>query len=145
MAVRSEPPQPPTTLDVPAVYATLRGGKANVPWLHTWLPETHAAPELFWQALYAFHIARQNAIKSRYRKAYDFYHDCVVVHLGAGKPALVFHESGLHRGGCSFDALHERCAALAGAWKRAGVLPGQVVCIVLPPCVELIVTVLVAF
>jgi hypothetical protein len=130
-------------LDLSAAYATLRGGKANGPWLRTWLPETHVVPEAFWEALYAFHFSRQNAVKSRYRKAYDFYHDCVIIHLGSGKPAFVLCESGLYEE-VSYDVLHERCAALAAAWRRAGVVSRQSVCVVLPVCVELVVTVLTA-
>src|SRR5689334_687249 len=80
------PPSAP--LDLPAIVATLRGGKATDAWVRSWLPDTCAAPPRFVEALYAYARSRRKGAKSRPGLAYDFYHDLVVANLEQRTPAL---------------------------------------------------------
>ena len=132
---------PSTLLDVQAIAATLRGGKATDKWVHSWLPDTCAAPEQFFDALYAYALSKRKGAKSRRGLVYDFYHDLVVANLDQRTPAL-FARDGAGYVPISYATLHERCTALAGAWKRLGCERGKSICVVLPVGVEHAVAVL---
>lgn len=82
-------------------------------------------------SLYALAGDRIGPQKSRPGEGYDLYHDIVAAHLGRHRRALVEHGRASDVE-LSFEALHRRCTALSAAWRRAGVGPGQAICVVLP-------------
>ena len=107
---------PVSALDLRAITETLRGGKANEAWLVSWLPSSHADPEGFSEAMFAFAAARRDsAFKSRVREGFDLYHDCVSAHQGRRRMALIGRD-GDGWVGVSYEELHGRCNALASAW-----------------------------
>lgn len=134
---------PPAPLDLPAIVATLRGGKATDAWVRSWLPDTCAAPERFVEALYAYAIGKRKGLKSRPGLTYNFYQDLVVANLEQRTPALFARDGGSYVP-ISYATLHERCTALAAAWKRMGCERGQSVCVLMPVGVEYVVAILTA-
>lgn len=132
-------------LDLTAITASLRGGRATEAWLATWLPSTWGAGEAFAAEARA-HLGRQRgaAFKSDGRTGHDPYHDAVAAHLGKRRVAVVSVEGGeVVRVG--YDELHARCNALATAWVEAGVEAGQGVAIVGPAGLDLAVACLTAW
>lgn len=135
------------SLDFARMRESIRAGKATPAWLASWLEPSYAEPEAFRTALYAFAASRrEDAIKSRPTVGFDFYHDCVLAHVGQRRRALVARENAASRelASYTFEALHLRCSALAAAWAREGVEPGTRVCVVLAPSVGFVVAVLTA-
>lgn len=123
---------PALGLDFTVVRESLRAGKATPAWLARWLPAAYEAPESFRAALYAYAASRrEDAIKSRPQVGFDFYHDCVLAHVGQRRRALALRE-GREQVALTFESLHVRCSALAAAWAREGVVPGTKVCVLLP-------------
>jgi hypothetical protein len=132
---------PPAPLDVQAIAATLRGGKASDKWVRSWLLDTCADPERFLEGLYAFALSKRKGLKSRRGLVYDFYHDLVVANLEQRTPAL-FVKDGAGYAPISYAALHERCTSLAAVWKRLGCERGKSICLVMPVGLEYAVAVL---
>jgi hypothetical protein len=131
-------------LDFRAIRESIRAGKASPRWLASWVPSTYAAPEAFKTALYAYAASRPDAsLRSSPSTGFDFYHDCVLAHGGRHRRAVVAKE-GRELGELSFDALHVRCSALAAAWSREGVEPGQTIAVVLPVGISFTVALLTA-
>ncbi len=137
------PPKPPARFDLHVVFETLRGAKATDAWVHEWVSQSYDAPAAFNEALYAYATGRRRGMKSRLGRGYELYNDCVLAHLGAGKTAFIACEGGVLEE-VSYDTLNDRCTALSGTWKRAGVEPGASVCVVLPIGVEHAVALLTA-
>ncbi|MGK3992789.1 AMP-binding protein [Sorangium sp. So ce1024] len=143
MSSPAAPVTDPERLDLRAACEVLRQGKADGAWLRGWLPATYDDPARFRRALYA-HASRQvGGLKSRPGEGFDLYHDCVTVHLGRRRRALL-SAGAAGAAELSFEAVHARAAALASSLLRAGFEPGQAVAVVLPAGVELTVAVLAA-
>lgn len=131
-------------IDLAAAHDVLRAGRATAPWLASWLPSTWNEPERWRRALYASAAEhRGGSVKGRPGQGFDLYHDCVLAHLGARRTALVA-KGELELEELTFDALHERVSALAGAWLREGVEPGERVAIALPVSIDYAVALLTA-
>ena len=124
----------PRRLDIHVVQDALRSGKGSDRWLAGFLPSAYAAPERFWEALYAYAAStRPGQPRSRIGEAYDLYYDCVAAHLTRRRAAIVTRErEGEDFRETAFESLHARASALAAVWARAGVGPKKAVCIVLP-------------
>jgi len=82
-------------------------------------------------SLYALAGNRMGPQKSRPGEGYDLYHDIVAAHLGRRRRALVERRPAGDVE-LSFEALHLRSTALSAAWRRAGIGPGQAICVALP-------------
>lgn len=119
-------------IDIGALCAELRTGRAGAAHLASWLPACWQAPERFERSLYAYAWNRRpEPIRTRPELGVDLYADCITTKLGAGRAALVLLQDGQPRE-ISYEWLHERCSALASAWSSAGVSAGASIAIVLP-------------
>ncbi|HVJ91094.1 MAG TPA: AMP-binding protein [Labilithrix sp.] len=134
----------PMLLDFAGMRESIRAGKATPAWLASWLEKSYASPGAFRTALYMFAAARrEDAIKSRPHVGFDFYHDCVLAHVGQRRRALVARE-GRDLSSITFESLHARVSSLAAAWTREGVVPGTKVCVMLGRSSTFVVAVLTA-
>lgn len=126
-AVMSEP-----ALDLVHVGQLIRAGRAEPELLERWLEASWQQPERFQRALYiAAASSKAGAIKSRPELGLDLYTDCVSLHLGKGRTALIVMQEGrTHE--ISYETLHARCSALASHWIKAGVQPGDSLAVLLP-------------
>ncbi len=140
----SIPPPSEPALDFVRLRESLRAGKGTPAWMASWIERSWSSAEAFRTSLYAFATSRrEDAIKSRPNVGYDFYHDCVLAHVGQRRRALVARE-GRELATLTFESLHIRCSALAAAWAREGIEPGTKVCVMLGPSVAYVVAVLTA-
>lgn len=76
------------------------------------------------------------------------YYDSVERHLGRNRAAIHWHDSRLGPESwrvLSYDELHARCTLRASSWAEQGLKPGSGLCVVLPPGVENIVSILAGF
>ncbi|HET9953274.1 MAG TPA: hypothetical protein VFQ61_02155 [Polyangiaceae bacterium] len=117
-------PPAESKLDVRAILGALRSRCTSEAFFERWLPQAYADPAAFERALYEHLATRRAGLKTRAGEPVDFYYDCVVAHLGRGRPALIGLDRGVVRS-LTFEALHEACSALLVAWRRAGVTAGQ--------------------
>jgi hypothetical protein len=104
----------------------------------SWLRESYRDPPRFWQGLRAYVDAVSPLMtKSVPLGRYDFYHDLVVRHQRSQAAAFTWYEPNATVAELSFRQLAVAASRRAAAWQRAGLLPGQVVCILRPLGVEL--------
>jgi hypothetical protein len=112
-----------------------------------WLEESWRGPDAFVEALQAW-LAGPSVVsfKSVPGVRYDLYHDWVMRHLRSGATALRWYDRRSERDGgwssLSYAELDQRCALRAAAWTRQGVVPGAVVCVMLPFGAEAVVSLL---
>lgn len=140
MAEQRIPTPDPERLDIEAIVAALRAGKAGMKWLGEFLPATYEAPDRFYRALYAFAQRRVGGHKSRPGDGHDLYQDLIGLHIGQRRRAFIrVTPDSLDE--ITFDNLHLRSAALANAWMQMGVEPGKAIAIVLPMGVDFVVSV----
>lgn len=111
-----------------------------------WLAESQRQPTALAEALQAWLGGSGVPCKSVPGQRYDLYHDWVVRHLGRGHTAFRWYDHRLERDGgwssLSYDELDQRCAVRAAAWTSQGVVPGAIVCVMLPFGVEAVVSLL---
>ncbi len=113
-------------LDLVHMAGLIRAGRASPPLMEGWLDRTWREPASFRRALYrAGATQRSDAIKSRPELALDLYADCITIHLGRGRTALVLTDARGVPQEFSYELLHARSAALASTWLRAGVASGE--------------------
>ena len=143
-ATGSNPPERvDRRIDFRAAHEILRAGRATPDWVDGWLPSTWNDPESWKRGLYAsISELRGGAVKGRPGESIDLYHDCLLAQVGKRRPALVVRDDDVAE--WTFESLHERASALAGAWQAAGVKAGECVAIVLPVGVEYAVALLAA-
>lgn len=119
-------------MDLSDALQRLRTGRVTPELLEAWLRETWLDRPRFRAGLYAAAAARAEApIKSRPSLGLDVYADCVTSHLGAHRPALYTLRDD-QVVSTSYEQLHERCSALASAWRQAGVEAGASLLVLLP-------------
>jgi hypothetical protein len=112
-----------------------------------WLEESWRDPNALVEALQAW-LAGPSAVpfKSVPGVRYDLYHDWVMRHVRSGAAALRWYDRRNERDGgwssLSYTELDQRCALRAAAWARQGVVPGAVVCVMLPFGAEAVVSLL---
>lgn len=140
MAEQRIPTPDPERLDIDAVVAAFRSGKAGMKWLGEFLPATYEAPDRFYRALYAFAQRRVGGHKSRPGDGYDLYQDTIGLHVGQRRRAFI-RMTADGQDEITFDNLHLRSASLANAWAQMGVEPGKAIAIVLPMGVDFVVAV----
>lgn len=127
-----------------ALETPSRDGAVDPSWL-AWVESSHRLPGPFWDALYR-RLGEVAALapKSAPGGHCDLYHDLVIRHAGSGRIAFRWYERDRGWHALTFDELHARCSRRAAAWVAQGVVPGMVVCVVLPFGVECAVSVLTA-
>lgn len=113
-----------------------------------WLEESQRQPQALAEALQAWLGGSGVPCKSVPGERYDLYHDWVVRHLRRGRTAFRWYDH-LHErddgwSSLSYDELDQRCAVRAATWTSQGVVPGAVVCVMLPFGVEAVVSLLTA-
>jgi hypothetical protein len=117
-----------------------------------WLKESLDDPQEFSAALFKDAARRsQSPPKSQYGLAYDLYHDLVARHATgpmASRPAFLWiaqdrpgqGERGTPLRALSYAQLHVAATALCMAWKRRGVRPGELLCVIQPLGPEILIT-----
>jgi hypothetical protein len=112
-----------------------------------WLEESWRRPDALVEALHEWLTGPSTAaFKSVPGTHYDLYHDWVTRHLASSAVALRWYDPRRERDGgwssLSYGELDQRCALRAAAWARQGVVPGAVVCVMLPFGMEAVVSLL---
>jgi hypothetical protein len=119
-------------LDLLQAAQLIRAGRAAPEMMERWLAATWRDPLRFRRALYvAGASSKTGAIKSRPELGLDLYTDCVAVHLGRSRTALIVMQDG-RPSEITFETLHARCSALASLWIKAGVKTGDSLAVLLP-------------
>lgn len=112
-----------------------------------WLERSQQAPGPFFDALHeaAAKVSRPGP-KSAPAQGYDLYHDLVARHRGNGSTALELHDPRAPKAErwtkLDYAALHARCSRRAQLWAAAGVGPGAIVCVMLPPGEDCLISLL---
>ena len=96
-----------------------------------WLAESCTSPDAFWSALFEFTREKGPPLRSRPGKPQDLYHDAVVRHVAASRPAFVWYERSAARS-LSYAALDARASACAAAWAQRGAKASAPIALVLP-------------
>ncbi|MDI1483058.1 AMP-binding protein [Polyangium sp. y55x31] len=118
-------------MEIPALVQSLDLSREDdVPSLD-WLAASCEAPDSFWSALFEFVREKGPPLRSRPGKSQDLYHDAVLRHVAANRPAFVWYERSTARS-LSFSALDARASACAAAWAQRGAKAGAPIAIVLP-------------
>ncbi len=118
----------------PALALTTPAGRRG-PELR-WLARSHADPQGFGAAVHELLAAvAEPGPKSGRAGPFDLYHELVVRHLGAGRPALRVHDPRATQPAqrwrvLSYEQLHARCGRRAASWAARGVEPGAKLCVV---------------
>ena len=139
--VKAAPSEPPD-LDLPRAAQLMRTGRATPDFMERWLQASWDEPARFRRALYdAASSGRKEPIKSRPELGLDLYTDCISIHLGRARTALVVMQDG-RPVDISYEMLHARSSALASLWSKAGVEVGDSLAVVLPVGLEYAVALL---
>lgn len=114
---------------------------------HEELEESWQRPDALVEALQTWLGGPANvAFKSVPGSRYDLYHDWVTRHARGDGPAFRWYDRRSAQDGgwssLSYGELDQRCALRAAAWRKQGVEPGAVVCVMLPFGVEAVVSLL---
>jgi hypothetical protein len=111
----------------------------------SWLKESYRDPEAFWQSLKLSHDGiLPMAGKSVPWSGYDFYHDIVARNAANASPALRWLDPAVGWREISYTALGRLAGAKEATWRRIGVKPGEILCIVMPLGLEYVTTLLAA-
>lgn len=126
--------------DVRQILQQLDAAEPSNADLPKWLEESWADPEGFIAALTAAHTGRGVPSKSRPGEHYDFYQDLVVQHADMERVAFRCFDRLKGWQTLSYRQLHDRASRRATEWEEQGVKPGATVCLLYPPCIELIIS-----
>jgi hypothetical protein len=97
-----------------------------------WWHDAYARPAAFWAQLGPELVAEAPGVsKSAVFEWYNLFHEFGQRHAQAGRVVHLDYNLGTGFSTRSYATLTERAQALAGAWRRRGVLPGAAVCIIL--------------
>ncbi|MDC3979018.1 AMP-binding protein [Polyangium jinanense] len=118
-------------MEIPALVQSLDLSREDDVPSSGWLVESCETPDSFWSALFEFVREKGPPLRSRPGKPQDLYHDAVLRHVAAGRPAFVWYERSTARS-LSFSALDARASACAAAWAQRGAKAGAPIAIVLP-------------
>ena len=110
---------------------------ADVP---PWLEDSWEDPAGFISALTAAHTGRGLPTKSRPGEHYDFFQDWVVPYANTERIAFRGFDRIQGWQTLSYRQLHDRASRRAAEWEEQGVKPGQTVCLLYNPGVELVVS-----
>jgi hypothetical protein len=96
-----------------------------------WLDASYEDPAWFRSSLAEFDIyGPRPPRKSQPGLRYDLYFDLVYRHVAGGAEAFRWYEGARRWRSLTYAQLHERANARAQVWERAGMRPGQTICLI---------------
>ena len=111
----------------------------------SWLEESYGNPGPFWASLKSAFEARVTAPgASALFNSYNFFHDIIVCNLNNTAPAFSWYDGRSVFNSISYRELGDMASAKASQWVRAGLKPGQSLCLIRPVGPELITEMLAA-
>jgi hypothetical protein len=126
--------------DVRKILEQLETGTSTESGVPAWQQESWKDPEAFVAALATAHVGRGAPLKSRTGQHYDFFHELIVRHGTADRPALRAYDRRTGWQVLSYRQLHEQAARRATDWVRQGVKAGAKVCLLYPVGSELLIS-----